>query len=119
MDLLLRLAAPWRRRINSDNYLRRIGFPLNDVQNADVATRFTRCCRDHSVLWLQKSSHNVEDCGFANRFRLFYVVGGERGVGGHEEVASWGRDESCDDTDEVVVHVAGVTKGSGASGHNS
>lgn len=63
------------------------------------------------VLWLEKAAHYVEDGGFADGFGGFDVVACEGGVACLEEVAAWGRDETGDYADEVVVHVAWVAEG--------
>lgn len=42
---------------------------------------------------------------------------GERSVGGHEEVAARSWDERGDDSDEIVVHVARVSKGLSGGSH--
>lgn len=94
-----------------------IRFPLDDVQDADITTRFTRCRGDHAVLRLQQSSHHVQHCGFADRFCLLNVVACEGRVGSHKEVAAGRWDKRGDNTDEIVMHVAGVTEGSGTGGH--
>lgn len=40
---------------------------------------------------------------------LVDVVPGEWGVRGHEEMAAWCRDQTGDDTDQVVVHIAWIS----------
>lgn len=95
-----------------------ISLSLDDVQDADIAARFTRRGRDHAILWLQKSSHDVEDSGFPDGLGLFDIIARKRGVGGHEEVASWGWDECCDDAHEVIVHITGVAESCRAGRHD-
>ena len=56
--------------------------------------------------------------GSGEQAHLVDVVAREGGVGGHEEVAARGGDERGDDADEVVVHVAWITEGLGACGHD-
>lgn len=81
-----------------DTHLSGIGFSLYDVQDTDVATRFTWRRRDHAILGLQEPSHNIEDCCFTHGLRLLDVVTREGRVGGHEEVAARGWNERGDDT---------------------
>jgi hypothetical protein len=50
---------------------------------------------------------------------LVDLVTCEGGIGGHEEVAAWGRNEGGDYSDEIVVHVAGIAQGLGARCHDS
>ena len=45
-------------------------------------------------------------------------VGGEGGVSGHEEVKSRRGDERRDQTNQIVVHVAGVTQRCRADRHH-
>jgi hypothetical protein len=41
------------------NYIGRISLALDDVENGDVATALGGICEDHTVLGLQKATHNI------------------------------------------------------------
>ena len=95
-----------------------IGFALDDVEDGDVAGFLAGKGRDHAVLVLEETPHDVKDGGLAHRLGLLDVVAGEGGVGRHEEVAPGSGDQGGDDTDEVVVHIAWVTQRGRAGRHD-
>ena len=99
-------------------YLRGICFSLYDVQNTNVAARFAWCRRNHAILWLQQSSHDIQYCSFADSLGLFDVVASEGSVGGHEEVAARGGDKGSNNANKIVVHVAGIAEGRCAGRHH-
>lgn len=67
-----------------------IHLALNDVQDGNVTTLFAGHRRNHAVLGLEQTSHDVENSSLANCLCLLYLVTGKWRVGGHEEVATWG-----------------------------
>ena len=99
-------------------YFGRIGLSLNDVKYAYVAATFARLGEHHPVFGLQQSSHDIEDCGLAHHLSLFDVLAGERCVRCHEKVTTRSRYQGGYNANKIVMHVAGITKGSGARGHN-
>lgn len=100
-------------------YVCRIGFALDDIEDANVAAGFAGDNRNHAVLGLQQTAHDVQDCGFPNCFRLFDIVAREGCVGCDQEMAAWGRNERGGDPHEIIVHVAGVAEGGRRSRHDS
>ncbi len=95
-----------------------IDLSLDYVEDGNIAALLARHRRYHAVLWLQQPPHDVQDCRFAHRLGLLDLVAGERGVGSHEEVAAWCGDQRGENADEVVVHVARVSEGGSARGHD-
>ena len=94
-------------------YICGIGFAHDDVQDGNVAAVLPRFGRDHLVLGLEETTHDIEDGSFADSFGRFDIVAGERCVARLQEMAARGGDEAGDDADEIVVHVAGIAEGGG------
>lgn len=99
-------------------HIGRVHVALDDVQDGDVAALLAGYSRHHAILGLQQSSHHVENRRLAHRLGLFHLVASERRVRRHQEVASRSRDQRGEDADQVVVHVAGVSEGGCAGGHD-
>lgn len=87
-----------------------IGFASDDVQDADVAALLRRSSRHHAILGLEESPHHIKHSGLPHRLGLFDIVARERSIRRHQEVAARCWDQRRDDADEIVVHVAGVSK---------
>lgn len=99
-------------------YFGRIGLSLNDAKYAYVAATFTWLCEHHPVFGLQQSPHDIKNCGLTNHLSLFNVLAGERCVRCHKKVTPRSRYQGGHNANKIVVHVAGITKCSGARGHN-
>ena len=95
-----------------------VGLSLDDVENTNVAAGFTGSGGDHSILWLQQSSHDIKHSSLTNSFGLPNTITREWGIRGHEEVTSRGRYQGRDDPNQIIVHVARVAKRCSAGRHN-
>jgi hypothetical protein len=93
----------------------RINITLDDVQNGNITALLPRYSGDHSVLWLKESSHHIQDGGFANSFSLLDTIAREGCIRSHEEVTPRGRDQGCNDADQIVVHITRISEGSSTS----
>lgn len=87
-----------------------VDFALDDVEDGDVAALLPRYRRDHPVLRLQQSPHDVQYGCLPHRLGLLNLVTSKRRIRGHEEVASGCWNEGGQNADEVVMHVARVSK---------
>lgn len=96
-------------------HVRGVDFALDDVQDRDVAALLAGDGRHHAVLGLEQPPHDVENGRLAHGLGLLDLISGEGGICRHEEMAPWCRDERCQDADEIVVHVPGVSQSSCAS----
>jgi hypothetical protein len=76
-----------------------INLSLDDVEDGDIATLFAGVGRDHAVLWLKETTHDVEHGGLADRLGLFDYAACEGSVRGHEEMAAWRWDEGSNNAD--------------------
>ena len=65
--------------------------------------------RHHHILRLQQTSHHIKHSCLANG--CLFVLRRQWRVARHEEMQSRCRDERCDESDEIVVHVAWVPEG--------
>ena len=85
----------------------------------------------HHVLGLQEPPHDVENSGLAHVGEV--LVRGQGGEPSHQKVEPavdvlilhrimstlpWSWNQRCDETDEIVVHVAWVSQGSRGYRHN-
>lgn len=95
-----------------------VNFALDHVQDGNVAALLAGNSRDHAILGLEESAHDVEHCSLSHSLGLFDLIACEGGVGCHEEVASRSWDEGGEDADEIVVHVAWISESRGASRHD-
>ena len=112
---------------------------LDNVEDGNVARgRVARIGADHDIVGLAEAAHDVENGGFSNdggggggliggresasvrggNGGLVIVGNGEGCVSRHEKVASGCGDEGGEESDEIVVHVSGIAKGGGGSGHD-
>lgn len=69
----------------------RIHLSLDDVQDGDIAALLAGHCRDHPILGLEKSSHDIQDGRLADGLGLLDLIASEWCIRGHEEVAAWSR----------------------------
>ena len=96
-----------------------VNLTLDDVKYGDVAMVqlvSVGSSADHHVLGLEQSPHHVQDRRLPDVGAL--LLRGQRGVARHQEVEPGGGDEGGDQTDQVVVHVAGVAEGRGGHRHD-
>ena len=96
--------------VSSSIHLSGVGFSLDDVENANVAAGLAGSGVDHSIFWLQQSSHDIKHSSFTNSFGLVDTITREWRIGGHEEVASRSRYQGRHNPNQIVVHVARVAK---------
>ena len=109
--------APWNESgksslPDSEKTFMNIGWihiALNHIQDRDVTTLLARYCRHHSIFGLQKSPHDIQNSGFPDSFGLLNIVGGERRVGSHEEVASRSWNQGSNNANEIIVHIARIS----------
>lgn len=92
-------------------YIGRINIALNDIQNRDVATLLAWNSGHHSVFGLEKSTHNIQDCGLSYSLSLLEVIACEWCVRGHKEMAARSRYQRGNNANEVIVHIARVSEG--------
>lgn len=69
-----------------------VNFSLDNVEYGDVAALLARICRNHAILWLKETTHDVQNCRFTDCLGRLDVVACKWGIGGHEEMASRCRD---------------------------
>ena len=62
----------------------------------------------HHVLRLQQSPHNVKNGGFSDGSGLLIRM--QRGVARHQVVQSRSWNERGDETNQIVIHVPGVSE---------
>ena len=81
---------------------------LDDVENRDVAAFLARYGRDHPILGLQQSSHDIQYRRLPHCLGLLDLVAREWRIRGHQEVTPRCGNQRGQYADEVVVHVARV-----------
>ena len=91
---------------------------LNDIEDGDVAAALGHDCRNHLVLWLQETTHDIQDSSLADTLGFIGLVAGEWCVAGHQVVTARRRNERCDETDKVIVHVSRVAQSGGTGTHD-
>lgn len=92
-----------------------IHITLNDVEDWHVLS-FSCGCAHHDIVWMQKSSHHIQYCGFSYVSHL--SLNGQWSVSCHKEMTPWSGNQWSHQADHIVVHIVWVSQSGGGSGHD-
>ena len=100
LEFVVMIYGPELIIIQRGEYFSWIGFALDDVENTDVATLFSWGSTDHTILRLEKTTHDVQYRSLTDCFcldinmveedaYLLDLFAGKWCIGSHEIVTSW------------------------------